>query len=415
SVLPVLSTQGKRCRSERHKIFSHDNMSVAHYFALVFAVAVLGGWCFLWIMHVTGIIFGKVRLHRAVSTPSPEDLPGVSIIKPLVGVDPNLYTNIETFFNQSYPSFEILFSVQDESDPALMVVKALMEKYPKVDAKIFIGIKHVGPNGKVNNMVKAYEAAKHDTIVISDSSIKMLPDTLMDMISYLKPDVGLVLQMPYTEHRKGFAAVYEKVYFGTYQARSALGAAAVGINCSTGMSCVFRKDVLEKHGGLAPLGKYLAEDYFICEILTKAGYKSALCSKPALQNSGHYSISHFHQRLVRWSQLRISLLPQLIFLEPLSECMLMGVVASWAVEYVFGISPMAFFLMHVLCWFLCDYCTLTTVENGSLPFSKFEFLVAWLLRECLAFYLTIQSHRTSIVNWRHKKYKVHWGGTIEEI
>lgn len=43
--------------------------------------------------------------------------------------------------------FELLFCLQDESDPALMVVKALMEKYPKVDAKIFIG-KLLGPNLK---------------------------------------------------------------------------------------------------------------------------------------------------------------------------------------------------------------------------------------------------------------------------
>lgn len=41
--------------------------------------------------------------------------------------------------------FELLFCLQDESDPALMVVKALMEKYPKVDAKIFIG-KLLEPN-----------------------------------------------------------------------------------------------------------------------------------------------------------------------------------------------------------------------------------------------------------------------------
>lgn len=35
----------------------------------------------------------------------------------------------------------------------------------------FAGVKYVGPNGKVNNMCKAYEAAKYDLIVISDSSI----------------------------------------------------------------------------------------------------------------------------------------------------------------------------------------------------------------------------------------------------
>jgi len=39
------------------------------------------------------------------------------------------------------------------------------------------------------------------------------PDTLMDMFSFMKPDTGLVLQMPYTLYRKqhGFSAVYEQV------------------------------------------------------------------------------------------------------------------------------------------------------------------------------------------------------------
>lgn len=35
----------------------------------------------------------------------------------------------------------------------------------------------------------------------------------MDMMSFMTPDVGLVLQMPYCCTRKGFAAVYEKVGF----------------------------------------------------------------------------------------------------------------------------------------------------------------------------------------------------------
>lgn len=43
----------------------------------------------------------------------------------------------------------------------------------------------------------------------------------------------------------------------------------------------------------------------------------------------------------------------------------MGVIASWAAEYIFGISSMGFFLMHVLVWFLFDYALLTCVEVGS--------------------------------------------------
>lgn len=361
------------------------------------------------------LCYSKYRLHRMLPPPSPEDLQGISIIKPLVGVDPNLFSNLETFFHLKYPAYELLFCVQDENDPAIMVVQKLIETYPKINAKLFIGITKVGANGKINNMVKAYEAAKYDLLVISDSSIRMIEDGLTDMASFLKEDVGLVLQMPYTYNRKGFAATYEKVFFGTWQARNALSANSVGINCSTGMSCLFRKDLIEDAGGLAQFGKYLAEDYFISKVISERGYRTVLCSQPAMQNSGYCSIGDFHKRLIRWSMLRASLLPHLMFFEPLSECMLLGVIVSWAMEYMFGISPMGFFLLHVLLWFLCDYTLLRIVENGPLPFSKFEFLVAWLLREVLAFYLTLQSHRTPYIKWRHKSYKAHWGGIIEEV
>ena len=52
-----------------------------------------------------------------------------------------------------------------------------MEKYLKYknihhNFICFTGIKYAGPNGKVNNMIKPFEAAKYDLIAISDSSLK---------------------------------------------------------------------------------------------------------------------------------------------------------------------------------------------------------------------------------------------------
>jgi hypothetical protein len=35
--------------------------------------------------------------------------------------------------------FELLFCVEDDSDSAIMIVNSLMEKYPKVNAQLFIG------------------------------------------------------------------------------------------------------------------------------------------------------------------------------------------------------------------------------------------------------------------------------------
>lgn len=53
-----------------------------------------------------------------------------------------------------------------------MFVKRLIEKYPQVDAKLFIGGLKVGVNPKINNMQPAYLAAKHELILISDSGIR---------------------------------------------------------------------------------------------------------------------------------------------------------------------------------------------------------------------------------------------------
>ena len=70
---------------------------------------------------------------------SSDKAPGVTIIRPLKGVDCNLNENLVSSFRQDYPNFEIIFSVASKNDPAVKVVKKLMKIYPKVDAKLIIG------------------------------------------------------------------------------------------------------------------------------------------------------------------------------------------------------------------------------------------------------------------------------------
>lgn len=110
-----------------------------------------------------------------------------------MGVDQNLFSNLESFFTLNYPKvcffsialivscnpyfllqYELLFCVEDDTDPVIMLVNSLIEKYPKVDAKVFIGGSDVGVNPKINNMHKAYEAASYEFVLISDSGIRSM-------------------------------------------------------------------------------------------------------------------------------------------------------------------------------------------------------------------------------------------------
>ena len=79
------------------------------------------------------------RPNRQLANTLLYSVPGVSILRPLKGLDTNLFDNLESSFKQDYPNFEILLSVANEQDKALPVVYDLLAKYPNVNAKVIIG------------------------------------------------------------------------------------------------------------------------------------------------------------------------------------------------------------------------------------------------------------------------------------
>uniref|UniRef100_A0A0K0EFP0 ceramide glucosyltransferase n=1 Tax=Strongyloides stercoralis TaxID=6248 RepID=A0A0K0EFP0_STRER len=367
----------------------------------------------LWLLHILSYKYGKYRLHK--NTENLKSYPGVSIIKPLVGKDNNLKTNLETFFLLNYPTYELLFCLNSTDDEAYNIVVELCKKYSNINTKIFIGGENVGLNPKINNMMPAYKFANHSLVLISDSGIYMKKNALTDMVACMGKNIALVTQQPYCKDRSGFAAAFEKVYFGTGHARIYLAGNCLQFTCSTGMSSLMRKDVLDECGGIQAFSQYLAEDYFFGVALAKKGWKSCISHMPALQNASPDSITSFNNRICRWIKLRIAMLPHTIILEPLQECFLSGLLGAIAFNKLFGVNPIFFFLCHIIYWCFWDYHLLCTVENGIPNFTIFQFIILWLLRESLAFPLFFKALIDPKIVWKAGFFKLAWGGKIKKL
>src|ERR1700678_2868055 len=100
-------------------------------------------------------------------------LPPLSVLKPLHGTEPGLERNIETFFQQEYPEFELLFCARHDSDEGLRLARRVGERYPQVDAQ-YVTCGEPTPkfhNAKVYSLAKLNSVAKNELFITSDADV----------------------------------------------------------------------------------------------------------------------------------------------------------------------------------------------------------------------------------------------------
>lgn len=106
-----------------------------------------------------------------------DNIEGVTIIRPLKGIDTEMHACLSSSFLQQYPKFELILCADDPRDPSVPIAQALIQQYPDVDAKLLIdpaddpGASHYGPNPKINNLAKGYMQAKYDIVWVLDSNV----------------------------------------------------------------------------------------------------------------------------------------------------------------------------------------------------------------------------------------------------
>jgi len=255
-------------------------------------------------VQITSIAIAIARLRRSASNKRSFDHPPVSLVRPLCGVDNYAAETLRSTFELDYPCYEILFCVASAKDSVLPLVKTLIATYPKVAVRLLIGDDRVSTNPKLNNVVKGWRAAAHQWIVIADSNVLMPPDYIQQLFASWRDNTGLVASPPIGSHPQGFWAEIECAFLNTYQARWQYIVDSFGKGFAQGKTMLWRRADLEHAGGIAALGKEVAEDAAATKIVRDAGLKVRLIDRPLAQPLGYRGAREVWNRQLRWARLR---------------------------------------------------------------------------------------------------------------
>ena len=296
-------------------------------------VAIVAGLVggFLLLLHLVGVGVVSRRLlrhGRRGTSPAPDA--SITVIRPICGSENNLEATLGSTFRIKATDCEIIFCIADARDPAIPLVRRLMALYPDVDARLLVGNETISANPKLNNVVKGWRAARHDWIAMADSNVLMPPDYLSRLMAAWSPGTGLVCSPPIGCRPDGVWAELECAFLNTYQARWQCVADAFEFGFAQGKTMLFRRDILDAHGGLAALGAEPAEDAAATKLIRNAGLKVRVVDAPFDQPLGQRSFAEVWGRQLRWARLRRETFPWLYALE-----LLTGIVPSAVATSIF--------------------------------------------------------------------------------
>ena len=231
--------------------------------------------------------------------------PPVSILKPLRGMDPQMYESFRSHCSQEYPEYEIIFGVSEAGDPAVEAVQRLMREFPQRQIQLVLCDQVLGNNRKVSNLVQMLPKAKYEHVLVNDSDIYVTPDYLRRvMAQFVNPRVGMVT-CPYRGIAAGtLGSRLESIGISTEFIPGVLVARQIenGIHFALGSTLAMSRTALEAIGGLEPLVDYLADDFELGSRISQSGFKVALADVAVETHLPAYTFRQFLDHQLRWAR-----------------------------------------------------------------------------------------------------------------
>ena len=280
--------------------------SVAQWVAIVFTALTLAALVY------AIFVFRAARAYmRSCRLPLPDFYPAVSILKPVKGVDPEMYAAFASHCGQDYPGeYEILFGAGGMDDPAVDLIQRLQREFPEQPIRLMICPQNLGANGKVSHLVQMVAEARYDHLLINDSDIRVSPHYLRNVMpAFATPSdngksVGMVTALYRGHSHKTLGSRLEALGISTDFMPGALTARWLekGLHFGLGSTLAVTREALNDMGGLRPLVDHLADDYELGARIVQAGHRIELAREVVETSIPAYTFSGFLAHQLRWAR-----------------------------------------------------------------------------------------------------------------
>jgi ceramide glucosyltransferase len=356
--------------------------------------------------------FLRMRSPTAQTRSSSEvsNTPPVSILKPLKGIDPEIYESFCSHCVQDYPAYEIIFGVSDPHDPSIASVEKLQQEFPKLAIRLVVCPNILGTNVKVSNLEQMLPAAGYKYLIVNDSDIRVEPDYLRRVVAPLMNErMGMVTCLYRGVPAETMGSRMEALGISTDFCPGVLVARQLegGLRFGLGSTLAFRRADLGRIGGFKAIVDFLADDYELGRRVAGLGLKVVLSDVVVETHLPAYDTRGFIGHQMRWNRgvrdARTAGYAGLVFTFGLAWALLNMILArgalwSWAVLAVVAALRLA----------VAIAVGKTVLRDGSL----LRNVSLLPLRDVIAAALWIASFFGHTVMWRGDRFELKNGRLI---
>lgn len=347
------------------------------------------------------------RKYLAVRPPPLRNIVPISILKPLAGAEEGLRENLRSFFEQDYPSFEIVFAVHYGDDPAAGVVARLQMDYPAIASKLIVTGEPSSTNAKVFSLERLVAEAHHQILLMADSDVRVSRAMLRTIAAEFEDEgVGLITCPYIAVPGHSFWSTLEAIGLNTEFIAGVLVARMLdGMKFALGPAIALRKEVLHRIGGFDCLKHYLAEDFMLGKLAAEAGYGVILSSYVIGHHIGGQSFRANLRHRIRWARSTRRSRPLgyagQIFTNPLPPALLLwiGKPHWWPLVVV------TFLLRAAAAWVVAGWALHDSLTR------KLWWLVP--LQDVASFLVWIAGFFGNTILWRGRKYRLFSDGKFQ--